>query len=122
MTRRLTVAERLATAEKDVLLATIRQQSSWDLFIVMQAVLHYGEITPAFSCNDVRHLLPEMGRGFVGAAINGLSRGGIIEKTGERVPSDLDSTKAHEIRVWRLTGLGYEIAAKRRAARMEKAA
>lgn len=122
MTRRLTVAERLATAEKDVLLATIRQQSSWDTFIVQQAVLHFGAINDTFSCNDVREFLPEMGRGFVGAAINGLSHGGIIEKTGDRVPSDLPSTKAHEIRVWRLTGRGHEIAAKRRAARAEKTA
>lgn len=122
MTRHLTLAERLATAEKDVLLATIRQQSSWDTFIVQQAVLHFGEIADTFSCNDLREFLPEIGRGFVGAAINGLSHGGIIEKTGERVPSDLPSTKAHEIRVWRLTERGHEIAAQRRAARMEKAA
>ncbi|MCX5407463.1 hypothetical protein OHA37_26820 [Streptomyces sp. NBC_00335] len=121
MPRQLTLAERLATAEKDIQLATIRQQSSWDAFIVQQAVLHFGEIATTFSCNDIRHLLPEMGRGFVGAAINGLSHGGIIEKTGDRVPSDLPSTKAHEIRVWRLTGRGHEIAAKRRDRRREAA-
>ncbi|MFE2140244.1 hypothetical protein ACFXA3_00495 [Streptomyces sp. NPDC059456] len=122
MTRRLTVAERLATAEKDVLLATIRQQSSWDVFIVQQAVLHFGTIHDTFSCNDIREFLPELGRGFVGAAINGLNHGGIIEKTGERVPSDLASTKAHEIRVWRLTGRGHEIAAQRQAARQDRTA
>ncbi|MFF3620005.1 hypothetical protein [Streptomyces sp. NPDC002467] len=118
MTRRLTVAERLATAEKDVLLATIRQQSSWDEFLVMQAVLHYGAITPTFSCNDLRQLLPEMGHGFLGAAINGLRAGGVIEATGEMVPSTQKSTHGHRIHVWRLTGRGEEIAAKRQAERL----
>ncbi|MFD9263711.1 hypothetical protein [Streptomyces sp. NPDC059538] len=122
MTRRLTVAERLATAEKDVLLEDIADQSDWDRFLVEQAVFHYGQLTPAFSCNDLRNLLPVMGHGFLGAAINGLRRGGIIERTGDMVPSTQKNTHAHGIHVWRLTGRGHEIAAKRQAARAEQAA
>lgn len=117
---RLSIAERLAAAEKDVLLATIRQQSSWDEFIVMQAVLHYGAITPEFSCNDLREVLPELGHGFLGAAINGLRSGGVIEKTGRLVPSTQAATHGHEIRVWRLTGRGIEIAAQREADRLAR--
>ncbi|MBT2477594.1 hypothetical protein [Streptomyces sp. ISL-94] len=117
---RLSVAERLASAEKDVLLATIRQQSSWDEFLVMQAVLHYGAITPRFSCNDLRGVLPELGHGFLGAAINGLRTGGVIEKTGRLVPSTQKSTHGHRIHVWRLTGLGEEIAAQRETDRLAR--
>lgn len=122
MTRRLTVAERLATAEKDLLLEDIASQSSWDRFLVEQAVFHYGQTTPTFSCNNLRNLLPEMGHGFLGAAINGLRRGGIIEPTGDMVPSTQKNTHAHGIHVWRLTGRGHEIAAQRRDARKAKAA
>jgi ribosomal protein L34 len=122
MTRRLTVAERLATTKKDLLLEEIADQSSWDRFLVEQAVLHFGEITPTFSCNDLRTLLPEMGHGYLGAAINGLNRGGVIERTGDMVPSTQKRTHAHGIHVWRLTGRGHEIAAQRRAARREQAA
>ena len=120
MSRHLTVAERLASAEKDVLLATIKQQSSWDHFIVMQAVLAYGAITPEFSCNDLRKVLPELGHGFLGAAINGLHRGGIIEHAGRMVPSTQENTHGHGIHVWRLTGRGVEIARRRRNALLKQ--
>lgn len=122
MTRRLTVAERLAAAEKDFLLEEIASRSSWDRFLVEQAVFHYGQATAAFSCNDLRSLLPEMGHGFLGAAINGLNRGGVIERTGDMVPSTQKNTHAHRIHVWRLTGKGEAIAADRAAARREQAA
>lgn len=122
MTRRLTVAERLASAEKDFLLEEIANQSSWDRFLVEQAVFHYGQTAPTFSCNDLRNLLPEMGHGFLGAAINGLRRGGIIERTGDMVPSTQKNTHAHGIHVWRLTSKGEAIAADRAAARREAAA
>lgn len=120
MTRRLTPAERLATAEKDLLLEEIADQSSWDQFIVEQAVFHFGQRHTEWSCNDLRDVLPELGHGFLGAAINSLRTGGIIEHTGQMVPSTQENTHGHRIAVWTLTGKGRVIAAKRRAARNEQ--
>ncbi|NXY96406.1 hypothetical protein HYE82_18820 [Streptomyces sp. BR123] len=117
MPRRLTVAERHAAAKKDFLLEEIAAQSSWDQFLVEQAVLHIGTRYNEFSANDLRDLLPEMGHGFLGAAINSLRCGGLIEHSGRVVPSTLDSTHGHRISVWQLTDKARRMAAKRAAAR-----
>ena len=115
MARRLTPAERLASAEKDFLLEEIADQSTWDQFLVEQAVFHYGQRRTDFSCNDLRDVLPELGHGFLGAAINSLSRGGIIQHTGRTVPSTQANTHGHRIGVWTLTAKGRHIAAQRAA-------
>ncbi|MGX1220402.1 hypothetical protein [Streptomyces ambofaciens] len=122
MARKLTPAERLASAEKDFLLEEIADQSSWDQFLVERAVFHFGQRHDDFSCNDLRDVLPELGHGFLGAAINALSRGGIIQHTGRTVPSTQTRTHGHRIGVWQLTHKGRRIAAQRRAARTRKAA
>lgn len=115
MPRRLTVAERHAAAEKDFLLEEIADQSSWDQFLVEQAVLTFGRHHTDFSCNDLRDVLPEMGHGFLGAAINSLRTGGIIAHTGQAVPSTSPATHGHRLAVWALTGKGHAIAAERTA-------
>jgi hypothetical protein len=122
MARRLTPAERLASADKDLLLEEIADQSSWDQFLVEQAVFHYGQRHTDFSCNDLRDVLPEMGHGFLGAAINSLNRGGIIAHTGRMVPSTQANTHAHRIAVWELTAKGQQIAAQRAARSTRQAA
>ena len=116
MTKRLSLAERLAADEKNHLLDEIVKQDDWSLFLVQQAVLHYGLKKTEFSCNDLRDVLPELGHGFLGAAINALRTVGIIEHTGRMVPSTQANTHGHRIAVWRLTGKGYGIAAARCAA------
>ena len=121
MPRRLTVAERHASAEKTLLLEEIADQSSWDKFLVEQAVLAVGR-DHEFSANDFRTLLPEMGHGFLGAAISALHGGGLIRHTGRYVPSDLSSTHGHRLSVWELTDKALAIAANRAAARREPAA
>lgn len=120
MARKLTPAERLASAEKDLLLEEIADQSSWDQFIVEQAVFHFGQRHDEWSCNDLRDVLPELGHGFLGAAINSLRTGGIIAHTGRTVPSTQANTHAHRIGVWTLTDKGRAIAAKRQADRVEQ--
>ena len=120
MTRRLPVAERLASTEKDALLADIARHSEWDRFLVEQAVLHFGEQHAEWSCNELRELLPELGPGFLGAAINSLRTAGVIEHTDRSVPSTQPNTHAHRIAVWRLTGKGRRIAVQRRAARKQQ--
>ncbi|ARX81590.1 hypothetical protein SMD44_00988 [Streptomyces alboflavus] len=120
MTRTLTVAERLASTEKDALLDDIASHSEWDRFLVEQAVLHFGETHAEWSCNQIREVLPDLGRGFLGAAINSLRTGGIIERTGQYVPSTSPSTHAHVIAVWRLTADGRRIARQRRNARAQQ--
>jgi hypothetical protein len=122
MTRRLSVAERLASTEKDALLDDIANHSQWDRFLVEQAVLHFGERYITFSCNQIREQLPELGSGFLGAAINSLRTAGIIAHTGQMVPSTQENTHGHRIAVWTLTGKGRLIAARRRAARTRRAA
>lgn len=122
MTRRLTPAERLASAEKDFLLETIAEQSAWDRFLVEQAVYAFGLSHDEFSANDVRDVLPDMGHGFLGAAINSLRSAGIIEHTGRVVPSTLGSTHGHRLALWRLSVKGLLIAEQRSAARQRKAA
>lgn len=117
MTRRLTVAERLASAEKDIRLETIADQSSWDRFLVEQAVFHFGIRHREFSANCLRDVLPEMGHGYLGAAINSLRTAGLIEHTGRVVPSTLPSTNGHRLAVWQLSAKGSAIAEQRRARR-----
>ncbi|MGW7053076.1 hypothetical protein [Streptomyces sp. NPDC054887] len=121
MTRHLSVAERLASAEKDMLLADIAKTSSWDRFLVEQAVYAYGLANAEFSANDLRDVLPEMGHGYLGAAIGSLRAGGVIEHTGRMVPSTSGPTHGHRLSVWQLTAKGHAIAERRRA-RTEKAA
>ncbi|MFD3568494.1 hypothetical protein [Streptomyces sp. NPDC058667] len=122
MTRRLTPAERLASAEKDFLLETIAEQSSWDRFLVEQAVYAFGLRHDTFSANDVRDVLPEMSHGFLGAAINSLRSAGVIEHTGRVVPSTLDSTHGHRLALWRLSVKGLVIAEQRRARAQQRPA
>lgn len=117
MTRRLSVAERLASTEKDALLDNIARHSEWDQFLVEQAVLHFGTSVTEFSCNDFRDVLPDLGPGLLGAAINSLRTAGVIEHTDRMVPSTQANTHAHRIAVWTLTDKGRAIAAQRRAAR-----
>lgn len=115
MTRRLSPAERLASAEKDFLLETIAEQSSWDRFLVEQAVYAFGLRHEEFSANCLRDVLPELSHGFLGAAINSLRVAGVIEHTGRVVPSTLESTHGHRLGVWRLSVKGLLIAEQRRA-------
>lgn len=122
MTRRLSVAERHAAAEKDLLLGDIAAQSSWDQFLVEQAVFAFGLEQDTFSCNHMRDLLPEMGHGFLGAAINSLRQGGILRHTGQYVPSTSPATHGHPIAVWSLSDKGRAVAAQRRAGRAGRAA
>ena len=120
MTKRLSLAERLAADEKNLLLDEIVKQDDWSLMLVQQAVLHFGLKKTEFSCNDLRDVLPELGHGFLGAAINALRRGGVIERTGQYVPSTQANTHGHVIAVWRLTGKGLGIASARQAAARTK--
>lgn len=121
MTRRLTPAERLAATDKNQLLDDIVQASTWDRFLVEQAVWMLG-LKGAFSANDARDLLPELGHGFLGAAINGLRNSGLIEHTGRVVPSTSPATKGHRLAVWQLTAAGRQIAARRRPPAVQDAA
>lgn len=122
MTRRLTVAERHASAEKDLHLTDIASQSEWSQFLVEQAVFAFGLDQDTFSCNQLRDLLPELGHGFLGAAINAMRQGGILQHTGQYVPSTSPSTHGHPIAVWKLSAKGHAVAAQRRAGRAERAA
>jgi hypothetical protein len=120
MTRRLSVAERLASTEKDALLDDIARHSEWDRFLVEQAVLHFGANVTEFSCNDFRQVLPDLGDGYLGAAINSLRTAGIIAHTGRMVPSTSADTHGHRIALWTLTDKGRHIAAQRRNARIQQ--
>ncbi|MFJ6239822.1 hypothetical protein ACIQH0_37850 [Streptomyces griseus] len=122
MTRRLSVAERHAAAEKDLLLEDIADQSAWDQFLVEQAVFTFGRLHNDFSANDLRDVLPEMGHGFLGAAINSLRQGGIIRHTGRSVPSTSPATHGHRLAVWELTDKGRRLAAERTARARGRAA
>jgi hypothetical protein len=122
MARRITPAERLASAEKDLLLEELADQSSWNQFLVEQAVFHYGQRHDEWSCNDLRDVLPELGHGYLGAAINSLYRGGIIAHTGRMVPSTQANTHGHRISVWTLTDKGRGIAVQRAARAQRRAA
>jgi hypothetical protein len=115
MARRLTVAEQLAAEEKDFLLDRIADQSDWSQFLVMQAALAFGQEHDTFSCNQLRDVLPELGHGFLGAAINALRQGGILQHTGKYVPSTSPATHGHPIALWRLSVKGLLIAEQRRS-------
>lgn len=122
MTRRLSVAERLASTDKDALLDDIARHSEWDRFLVEQAVLVIGSRRDSFSCNYLRDLLPDLGPGFLGAAINSLRSAGIIAHTGQMVPSTQANTHGHRIACWQLTDKGRAIAARRAARAQQKRA
>lgn len=115
MTRRLSLAEQLAAQRRDETLAEIVQRSAWDRHVVMQVVLLYGVDHTRFTANNIRDLLPEMGRGYLGAAIIGLGgRAGIIERVPvDGVPSTSEKTHGHRLAVWSLTARGHRIAAGR---------
>lgn len=117
MTRRLSPAERLASAEKDMLLEDIAATSEWDRFLVEQAVFHFGLQHDEWNCNMLRDVLPELAHGFLGAVIVSLRSSGVIEHTGQYVPSTSPATHGHGIAVWRLSIKGLLIAEQRRAAR-----
>ncbi|WP_329330821.1 hypothetical protein OIU81_03205 [Streptomyces sp. NBC_01454] len=115
MTRKLTTAERLASVDKDERLDDIVDRaSSWNRFLVQQAVFAFGRTRDTFSANDLRDVLPELSHGFLGAAINGLRQGGVIEHTKQYVPSTSPATHGHPIAVWRLSVKGLLIAEARR--------
>ncbi|KIZ16895.1 hypothetical protein [Streptomyces natalensis] len=122
MPRSLTPAERLAAADKDIRLDDIvARTGDWDRFIVEQAVWHFGLANDTFDCNQLRDVLPELSHGYLGAAINSLRTAGVIEHTGQMVPSTSGPTHGHRISVWRLSVKGLVIA-ETRAARPKEAA
>lgn len=111
MTHR-SLAEQLAATRRDATLAEILAASAWDRYVVMRVVLAHGSAHDTFSANDIRDLLPEQGRGFLGAAISGMRGGEIIRRVlGDEVPSTLKSTHGHGLKVWTLTGHGHRLAA-----------
>ncbi len=115
MPRSLTPAERLAAADKDSTLDSIvARTGDWDRFLVEQAVWHFGLLNDTFSANQLRDVLPELAQGFLGAAINSLRTAGILEHTGQMVPSTSGPTHGHRISVWRLSVKGLVIAEARR--------
>lgn len=120
MPKHLSVAERLASTEKDALLADIVKQSEWSQFLVEQAVFTFCLTNGTVSANDLRDVLPELGHGFIGAAINAMRTAGVIAHTGRMVPSTSAATHGHRLAVWELTDKGLAIAAQRRAARVEQ--
>ena len=122
MPRPLTPAERLAASDKDTTLEQIAAASTWDRFLVEQAVFAVGLANDTFSANLLRDLLPEMGHGYIGSAINSLRTAGIIEHTGQVVPSTSPATHGHRLGVWRLSVKGLVIAQARAARPKETAA
>ncbi|MFK8844739.1 hypothetical protein [Streptomyces sp. Ac-502] len=109
--KKQTTAERLAATDRDARLTDIvARASSWDQFLVQQAVFAYGLANDTFSANDLREVLPELSHGFLGAAINGLRQGGVIEHTRQYVPSTSPATHGHPVAVWRLSVKGLVIA------------
>lgn len=115
MPRPLTPAERLAAADKDARLDDIvGRVGDWDRFLVEQAVWHFGLANDTFSANDLRDLLPELAHGYLGAAVNSLRSAGLIEHTGQMVPSTSGPTHGHRISVWRMSIKGLVIAETRR--------
>jgi hypothetical protein len=110
----ISLAERLAAQQRDTTLAAIVDRSGWDRYVVMQVILLYGPSHTTWSANDIRGLLPELGRGYLGAAINGLRSGGIITRVpGDGRPSTLGPTHGHRLAVWTLTDRGRRLAAQR---------
>ena len=111
---RLSLAEQLAAKRRDETLADLLAASVWDRYVVMQAVLLYGHDHDTWTCNDLRDLLPEQGRGFLGAAVSGMRIAEIIARVPvDGRPSTLDSTHGHRLAVWMLTARGHRLAAQR---------
>lgn len=103
MSRRPSLNEQLAAEARDANLADIvAAAGAWDLNVVKRAVIAHGRILGEFSANDFRHVLPEQGTGFVGAACRGLAKSGVIRETGDFVASTLPGTHGHRIAVYRL--------------------
>jgi hypothetical protein len=114
VTRRLNFAERLAAARRDETLAEIVKRSAWDRYVVGQVVLLHGSSHDTFTANEIRDLLPVLGKGYLGAAITGLRGAGIIRRVPvDGVPSTLDNTHGHRLAVWMLTAKGHREAAQR---------
>jgi hypothetical protein len=114
VTRRLSLAEQLAAQLRDATLAEIVRASAWDCHVVMQVVLLYGQNHDRWTCNGIRDLVPEQGKGYLGAAINGMNRAGIIARVPvDGVPSTSEKTHGHRLAVWSLTARGHRIAAGR---------
>lgn len=114
---RLSLAEQLAAQHRDETLAEIVAASAWDRYVVMRVVLLHGASNDTWSANDIRDLLPEQGKGFVGAAISGMRGAGLIRRIpGDEVPSTLKSTHGHSLKVWSLTGHGHRLAAQQHQA------
>lgn len=115
MTRRQTPAERLAATNRDTTLSSLmKKATNWDRFLVEQAIFLTGLTNDTFTANQLRDLLPDLGHGFLGVAINSLRSGGIIARIpGAEVPSTLKNTHGHGLKVWHLTARGHRIAAQR---------
>ncbi|SHL73545.1 hypothetical protein [Streptomyces yunnanensis] len=123
MTRRLTPAERLAATDKNTTLDSIvARTGDWDRFLVEQAIWHFGLACDEWSANDLRDILPELSHGYLGAAINSLRTAGLIEHTGDMVPSTSGPTHGHRLSVWRLSIKGLVIAETRRSRPKQAAA
>lgn len=108
----LTGAERAAAALRDETLADLLAgTSAWDRALVRRAVLAYGREHATLSANDVRPLLPEMGRSLVGVVFRALACSGVLVHTGEYVPSTSPATKGHRIAEYALAPVEREAAA-----------
>lgn len=102
MTKKLTPAEQVAASVRDMTLTDIAAASAWDLAVAKQAVIVYGRILGDISANDVRDVLPQQGRGFIGAAFRALAIQHVLEPTGQYVPSTEPATRGHRIAVYRV--------------------
>lgn len=102
MTTKLTPAEQVAASVRDMTLMDIASASDWDLKVVKQAVIIYGRILGELSANDIRDVLPEQGRGYIGAAFRALAIQHVLEHTGQYVPSTDPPTRGHRIAVYRV--------------------
>lgn len=117
MTRKLKPAEQLAADVRDKTLDDIvTNASDWDLAVVKQATIALGRNLVTFSANDFRDVLPEQGRGYIGAACRALAQHKLFIPTGEFVPSTLDGTNGHRIAVYRLNLVLLAAPAEERAA------
>ncbi|MBQ1164037.1 hypothetical protein KBZ21_39210, partial [Streptomyces sp. A73] len=82
-----------AATDRDARLSDIAKRTSdWDRFLVEQAVWMLGLQQDEFSATDLRELLPDLAHGHLGAAFNALRASGVIEHTGQYVPSTSPTT------------------------------
>lgn len=65
------------------------------------AIRRWATTGQEFSANDVRPEFEGVSGGIIGSRFTAASRAGVITFTGNRVPSTLTSTHAHEIKCWR---------------------